>query len=153
MFVCLNKSICFLFLWQHLSPAISNQCRQTPVQWITLTNKTVCDFRHVPRQNRPPWLLAEGGPAAWDSSATTLLLLFLLSLSSSAPRNHSHSSLPDPAATMQNPWDSPDDTLFPLGHQSLHKTAVPMRWRYRFLTTLIVSTIKVMPPKCTALTG
>lgn len=126
--VCLflKKSIFFIFFispWQLLSPAISNQCGQTPVQWITLTNKTV--ISDMPRER-----------TGRDSSATTLLLLFLLSLSSSAPRSHSHSSLPDPAATTQNPWDSPDHTLFPPGHQSCTRLQSPCDGGANFLPLL-----------------
>lgn len=78
-------------------------CSWTPVQWMTLTNQTVCDRSHGPRQDRPPGLTAEGGLAAWDSSAATLLLQFLLSLPSSVSRSHPHSPLPDPVATAQTP--------------------------------------------------
>lgn len=41
---------------------MSNQCRKTPTQWITLTNKTVCDFRCALRQGRHPGLPVKAGP-------------------------------------------------------------------------------------------
>lgn len=43
-------------------------------------NKPSCDCSHGPRQDRPSELVAKGGLAAWDRSAATLLLQFLLSL-------------------------------------------------------------------------
>lgn len=66
----------------------SSAINHTSVQWMTLTDQTVCVCSHGPRQDRPP--TAKGGLAAWDSSAATLLLHFLLSLPSSVPRSHPH---------------------------------------------------------------
>lgn len=100
---------------------------------MTLPNQTVCGCSHGLRQDRPPGLMATGGLAAWDSSAATLLLQFLLSLPSSVSRSHPHSPLPDPVATTQTPWDWPDNTLFqqhihPLsthGHPTLQDLIAP----------------------------
>jgi len=78
-----------------------------------------------------------------------LLLSFLLSVSSSAPRSHSHSSLPDPAATMHNPG-AVQMTPCSLGATRLQS---PCDGGADVFTVLVVLAMKVMPPKRIALAG
>lgn len=112
------------FSLQSLSfPGSIEPCSQESVQTDTRPvdhiNTQNCDCRYAWGRTGLP-----GSPPKEVLKPRTLFLLLHL-----APGSHLHSSLP-------YPWDSPDNTLFPLGHQSCPSLQPPCDGGADFLPLL-----------------